>query len=394
MSGGRTRWHLLANAPVVAWLVTFVVVALVHRFVPAAGWLLVHTLLLGAVSSAILVWSGHFAGALLRRPDAARAKGALVRLGLLQVGTVTVATGILVQRPLVIAVGAVLVVTAVLAHAAALVLMLRRSLPARFSVVVRYYVVAALMMLPVAATGALLGRELDDGTAGRVLLAHVAVALLGWVLLTVVGTLLTLWPTMLRTRLPEGAEASARRALPVLTAGVLLTGGAALAAPVRASALGLLAVLAGLAITGVPLVRAALARRPRGYAALSVAAACLWLVGSLFVLVALLATSADVAEANSGSGSRPCPHRGFAGQVLLGSLSFLIPVGRRTVRSAAPSAAGPGRSRPAGAGQRRAAGLRPARAQPGAGDLFPARAGRRDLVPGPARRHGDQRAAA
>ena len=46
--------------------------------------------------------------------------------------------------------------------------------------------------------------------------------MLGWVFLPIMGTLVTLWPTMLRTRLEPGAERRARRALPVLVVGILV----------------------------------------------------------------------------------------------------------------------------------------------------------------------------
>ena len=45
-----------------------VVVALVHPFVAAPGWLMIHLLLLGAVTHSIVVWSNHFAETLLHAP--------------------------------------------------------------------------------------------------------------------------------------------------------------------------------------------------------------------------------------------------------------------------------------------------------------------------------------
>ena len=63
----RKRWYLLMNGLVSLWLVAAAVVVLVHRFVPNGSWVMVHLLLLGAVSTAILVWSQHFADTLLRR---------------------------------------------------------------------------------------------------------------------------------------------------------------------------------------------------------------------------------------------------------------------------------------------------------------------------------------
>ena len=63
----RGFW-LLRDIPTVAWLAAAGAVALVHPLVPAPRWLMLHLLLLGALGHAILVWSRHFADALLRTP--------------------------------------------------------------------------------------------------------------------------------------------------------------------------------------------------------------------------------------------------------------------------------------------------------------------------------------
>ena len=79
------------------------------------------------------------------------------------------------------------------------------SLPSRFGATVRYYITAAAL-LPVGATlGTILARGLADPLHGQVRLAHASVNVLGWMGLTVLGTLVTLWPTMLRTRIAPGA---------------------------------------------------------------------------------------------------------------------------------------------------------------------------------------------
>src|SRR5690625_6256427 len=54
----------------------------------------------------------------------------------------------------------------------------------------------------------------------RFYISHVSLNLLGWVGITVLGTLVTLWPTALRTQLHERAEKQARRALPILAGGI------------------------------------------------------------------------------------------------------------------------------------------------------------------------------
>ena len=68
----RTPWHVRTGAIVLAWLAVSAVAAAWSLVGDVSHWLLVHLLLLGAVSNAILVWSSHFAAALLRLPDTGR----------------------------------------------------------------------------------------------------------------------------------------------------------------------------------------------------------------------------------------------------------------------------------------------------------------------------------
>ena len=96
---------------------------------------------------------------------------------------------------------------------------LRGALPARFAVTVHYYLAAGVALLTGIPAGAWM-MVVDDDARPRLLLFHAHVNLLGWVTLTVLGTLLTLWPTVLRTRMVDGAAAAARTALPVAVAGL------------------------------------------------------------------------------------------------------------------------------------------------------------------------------
>jgi len=104
----RTAWHLGANAPVAAWLAAVVGIALAHRYVPASPWLLVHLLLLGAVTNAIFVWSAHFAEALLRRrASAGSRRWQAVRLVMLNIGVLTVVAGMVSAHWVLTLVGSV-----------------------------------------------------------------------------------------------------------------------------------------------------------------------------------------------------------------------------------------------------------------------------------------------
>lgn len=321
----RPSWHLAANSGVLLWLVLLFVSTLVHPFVPESRWLMVHLLLLGAVTNAILVWSTHFTLALLRAP--ARRRGEVTRLVVLNLGVATVVAGMLTGTWVATLAGAVLVGGAVAAHGISLALMTRRALPARFGTSVHHYI-AASCALPVGAViGTLLARDPSEATEGRLLVAHLAANVLGWVGLTVIGTLLTLWPTILRTRMADGAEADSRRALPVLLGGIVLTLVGALAGLMTATAVGaLLYVGAGLWSLR-PALTAARAKPPQSFAAWSVLAAVVWFVASLVWFAALVATSPDWFTAGERTQRVAVPlAAGFAAQVLLGALTHLVPV--------------------------------------------------------------------
>ena len=216
-AGTRGFWPV-RDLPVVGWLLAAVVVALVHRWVPEARWLLLHLLLLGAAGHAILVWSRYFADTLLRGPATSRRQQSW-RLGLFNVGAVAVTAGVGSDAWWAVLVGAVGVGAAVVWHVVVLAGGLRGRFGSRFAATVHYYLVAGSLLPIGAALGVWLARGLADPLDARVRMAHAGINVLGWVGLTVLGTLVTLWPTMLRTRLAEGAEKASRTALPVLAAG-------------------------------------------------------------------------------------------------------------------------------------------------------------------------------
>ena len=324
----RRGFQPLRDLPVMGWLAVLVIVTLVHPWVPAPRWLMLHLLLLGAVSHAIHVWSQYFAETLLHSaPDEAAQRNRIRRLGLHNLGALIVIAGVLLDQVLVVTVGAAAVAAAALWHVAALVGQLRRALGSRFSHVIRYYVAAAALLPIGAVLGVLLVTDLRGGWHERVLYAHVTVNLLGWVGLTVLGTLLTLWPTMLRTRISDRAGRAGHRALPVLLTGVLVAAGGALAGSTYAVAAGVASYLGGVGLLAVPFVDAARRKRPTGFSTWSVLAGVLWLVGLLVALVVALVVTGDwTGAADALAFGAPFVAAGFAAQVLLGALSYLVPV--------------------------------------------------------------------
>ena len=161
----------------------------------------------------------------------------------------------------------------------------------------------------------------------RLLLAHMAANVLGWIGITVAGTLVTLWPTILRTQIADGAERAAGRALPVLVGAVVVTVAGSVAGLRIVVVVGLAGYLAGWIVLAWPHARAWRRRPPHGFAAWSVLAALAWLGIGLVRTVGIVATSADWTVIAERLDALVVPFAvGFAAQVLLGALTYLIPV--------------------------------------------------------------------
>ncbi|WP_449279389.1 multicopper oxidase domain-containing protein [Leucobacter sp. GX0328] len=322
-------FRFMRDIPTALWLIAAVVSTVLHRVLPAPRWLMIHLLLLGAITHAILVWSEYFSFALLRsRASRSDRRRQNIRLILANLGAIAVFIGVPSGFwPSTVA-GAAALIAAVGWHSAALVRRSRRSLPGKFGRTVRYYIAASAFLVVGAALGALIA---TGHGAARLGLAHALINLLGWVGLTVAGTLVTLWPTILRTRADDQAASGAASALPALCIGAAAAAlGAVLGVPALTAA-GLVAYLIGLVVIGFSGFRAARQSPPTSFAALSIAAAFAWWA----VVIAFIAggsvvgqlRGADAAEtAGLIGGAVPYLAAGFAAQVLPGALSYLIPV--------------------------------------------------------------------
>src|SRR5690606_33589636 len=144
------------------------VVVSVHRAFPAGAWLMVHLLLLGVVSTAILIWSQHFADAILKRPAPGGRGSHGARVGLHTVGASLVVVGVVAAAWWLILAGAIVVGVVALAHAASLVVQSRGALPARFSPLIRFYIAAAFALIAGVALGVLMARaDLPTGLVER-----------------------------------------------------------------------------------------------------------------------------------------------------------------------------------------------------------------------------------
>ncbi len=321
----RAWWHVAANAPTVVWLFVLVVVSFGHREIPQSGWLMFHLLFLGAASNAILVWSCYFTETLLRLPPTAISRsGQAMRLVAMNLGAVFVMGGLLTRVVAVAALGGIVVAGVAASHAHTLWSARRNALASRFSDGGLYYVASALFLVVGAGLGAWMAAT---GAPAHLLVAHVMANLLGWIGLTVAGTITTLLPTAMRTRLPVGAEAASRRGFTVLLAGLSIGVAAAAGGWAILAAAGVAVYASGWVVIVrplIPLVRQAAAAR---FAPASLMAGCAWLVVSLAAWAVVLATQPGWPEVAEWTGRMAVPlASGFVIQVLLGALTYLVPV--------------------------------------------------------------------
>ncbi|MEU1785307.1 multicopper oxidase domain-containing protein [Streptomyces sparsogenes] len=325
-SGLKAR-HLRAHILVVAWLVLALPAATAQQTLPVARWLAIHLFLLGAATTAIVVWSEHFAVALLHAKLPGE-RGSDARLAAVNLAVAGILTGVWADLPVLIGVACALLVGAITAHLVVLVRMGRGALGGRLAPIVGFYRVTAAALV----VGAVLGWMAATGHAGPgdyagLRLAHIHVMLLGWIGLPVLGTLFMLWPTVLGVRMAERTTKMARWVL-ALTGGGLAVVVAALAAGWHwAAVAGVVMYAVGVGVAVELFVRTVRRRRP-----ISTAAACTlgaatgWLVAGVIADAAILATG-SLAEAPDGIDSLVLVWLvGFVAQVLIGALTYLLPI--------------------------------------------------------------------
>ncbi|GAA3863023.1 multicopper oxidase domain-containing protein [Saccharothrix violaceirubra] len=321
-SGPRGSVFVWANIVVLGWLALAVALLAVHDVLGLPVWVALHALLLGAVTNAIVIWSEHFVVTLCRVPGPPPRRLAL-GLTVLNLFITAALIGVAADATVVAGAGGAGVAVIATVHTIALFRMTRTALPGRFGYLVGYYTAASAALV----LGALSGAALAIGAAQwyvRLWTAHVHLTLLGWVGLSVLGTLFTLWPTTTGTRITDSTLTAARRALPTLAAGLLAAVAGMLTATVWVTVAGLLCYTAGIVLTIIPLRPAT---TPHGPAAWMLAAATAWLgISVLLDAVRLLVAGSVEDLPGVVTTVMPVLAVGFAAQVLVGALTKLLPV--------------------------------------------------------------------
>jgi nitrite reductase (NO-forming) len=213
-------------------------------------------------------------------------------------------------------------------HLAALVRIGYAGRTRRFAPTVRFYWFAAVaLVLGVSAGVSLAVADLPAAWYERVFLAHVHLNLFGWITLTVLGTLFTLWPTALRTRMVTGLERAATVCLLCCAGGLALAVGGLLSWTRPLALAGLLLYCVGVLAFLDPFLRTARRRAPHDPATVLLAVGTGWLLAGLgYDAVALVRDADPYALAADTGDLAPWLLTGFAVQVLLGALGYLVPV--------------------------------------------------------------------
>lgn len=325
-----------------AWMVfALVLLALglaLRGVVPQPLWTLVHVVTLGVLTNGILQWSWYFARTLLHLPPSDRRAGLanVVRAIAFNVVLIGLFAAMWIGSATWAATCAGLVGLVIAWHGWDLAVSARRALAARFAVVIRYYVTASgFLVLGCVLAGfvatAMLARHPSAWlTASRdsLTLAHALANLAGWIGLSMAGTLVTLGPTMLRTRLAPTAEKAARRSLPWMAGGVLLAVTAAIVRWMPGIGVGLL-VFAGALVMGVlvPFVRSAVSHLPHSVATWTLIAGASWTMICLLAVVvhAFLARDATALR-TADLAWLPLLGGGGLAQIFVAALTYLMPV--------------------------------------------------------------------
>jgi hypothetical protein len=318
----------LANAISRLWLLAAALALLLPASTRLGYWLPLHLALAGAVSVAISGNMATFAWTLTATPSG-DPWIARTQLSLITAGAALIAAGYPKARTALVAIGG-----ACFVGAAVLLLLIlwsawRRSLNRRHGFPMVMYALAVGSVIAGGTIGAVLGTGAAAASRfDRLRDAHMALNVLGWASLTIIATLTTLLPTVLRLRMPRWNQ---------WRAGILLTVGlAALVAGLGTgarsiAALGALAYWIGGLQVAALVVRGVSAPRnwPAPAAARHMILGFVWFVAGGAALTWATVTGSFDAFIPSFEVMFVC---GWLIQTLLGSWSHLLP----TMRSGSP----------------------------------------------------------
>lgn len=337
-SARRTRTDRITTAWLIAALAVMAIGLSTKNALPQPLWTMIHVVTLGVLSNAIMQWSWFFARALLHLPahDKRAGRDATARTIAFNVVLVGLVAAMWTANVWGTVAGAAGIGAVIAWHGLALLRASASKLGNRFALILRYYVASAAFLvlgcilagfLTVAMFGPHAPAWLLEAREGMTV-AHALVNVCGWVGLTIAGTLVTLWPTILRTKMDAGAPARAVAALPWMSAAILVAATCAGIEWMPGVGIGLLGLAAGLGFgVSVPMIASARAKGLSNYATWTMAAAFIWITVGLGAVAFHAFTSMSASALRTANLPwLPIIGAGGLGQVLMAALAYLMPV--------------------------------------------------------------------
>ena len=274
----RGRWHTLSAAIIGLWIFTGLGLLIAASLgAPVVWWDIIHPFTIGALTTAIIVFSTHFTEALTRTAGGDY-RGVGSRVGLVQLGLIL----LLIDRagydwgPLADAASA-LIIAALTWHLWFIARRLRGSLSGSFAVTVPFYIAASVFMIVSVVLVILSGNGV--GEYSLLVGAHSRGMIWGFAWLTVIGTVVTLLPTLSATAISPTARARCTRALIVHCVGLALAMALYAVGLTRAAGVAQLLVVLAAVLIIQPVLATVMGRSPRlTTATVAVIAGLLWVL--------------------------------------------------------------------------------------------------------------------
>lgn len=335
-SGGQSRfsknaWHRKASRPVTIWMIVFVLCAAVYPIFPDYRWLLIHLFTLGALTNSVMLWSQHLTEKFLHQPLPETSRPWQVRrFAILNFGVVLILIGQLLEQSwnynwTITCTGSAIVAFSLVYHAVFLARQyLRADGSQRFAPAVLYYVASAAFLPLGAIGGSIMSIQPRGMWHDRIVLAHMICNALGFVGCAAIGSLALLFPAVWRTQAPP---TPLRLQLSLMITGVLVGASGALIDYPSLLAFGLSLYLLAILIAGWQWLQCIIRvlKDPRDritFSSLAVAGSPLWLMGGLVTVIVGAAQTDTVVTIEQPSLLFVV---GFAGQLLIGVMGYLLP---------------------------------------------------------------------
>ena len=337
----RSVWHRVTWIATGVWIALLVASVAGQLILPNPRWYLIHVAGLGVAGTSILIWTWHFTDALTRSKQSQLHQ--FVRLLLHSVGTLVMAAALAtsgMSGVVLGAIGSLLVSGAFMWHCWALRKAMGVSFVAPGAVTLRYHLAGGILFILGALAGLIMTIDVTNFELARswwpsiytrhdnMALVHVFLMVLGFIGMSVLGTIVTFGPTVARTRMDPRSLRWAVRTLPILVIAIL-TGviAAYVDLPLIAGIAAAVWVIAGVVGVLLPVLRSWRGSMIGVGDGWTMGAALVWMESGCMVWAVQLATAPDAQEARSVAGGTYAIFLAAGAlQLILGSLTYLLPM--------------------------------------------------------------------